>query len=142
MEIEDKEEEWIDDTGETFEPEEESLNLPAEWLYGNTDDFGQLECPLPNQVNTDGNANRSDIQLTDTNPEAVVQGKAGKVVNTKPRKRGWGPLIPERKSKRVPLDGRTVLEKAQDIKERTTWKLRKVKSFKPNLFLFFVRNSF
>lgn len=33
MEIEDREDVWVEDEGETFEPEEDSLKLPSKWLY-------------------------------------------------------------------------------------------------------------
>ena len=135
MEIEDREEVWVEDVGETFEPEEESLKLPSEWLYGYSDSSGQLDQPLLNQESTESNANSSDIQQIDTVPGVEVQGKVGKVASSKPRKRGWGPVLPERKSKRAPLSGVNMLEKAQVLsKERTTWKLRKVKKFQ-NKFL-------
>jgi len=87
-----------------------------------------------NQVSTEGNAKSYDVQQIDTTPGTVIQGKDGKVAKSKPRKRGWGPVQPERKSKRVPRDGVTMLEKAQALKSRTTWKMRKVKKFR-NIFL-------
>jgi len=68
-----------------------------------------------NQVSTEGNAKSYDVQQIDTTPGTVIQGKDGKVAK---RKRGWGPVQPERKSKRVPLDGVTMLEKAQALKSK------------------------
>lgn len=69
-----------------------------------------------NQVSTEGNAKSYDVQQIDTAPGTMIQGKDGKVAKSKPRKRGWGPVQPERKSKRVPLDGVTMQEKAQALK--------------------------
>ena len=99
MEIGDREEVWIGDVGETFEPEEESLNLPSEWLYGYADSRDQPDQTLMNQMSTEGNADSSDIPHTDIALGAVNQGKDGGVAKSKPRKRGWGPMQLERKSK-------------------------------------------
>ncbi|XP_066374000.1 uncharacterized protein [Miscanthus floridulus] len=55
MEIGDREEVWIEDVGETFEPEEESLNLPSKWLYGYADSKDQPDQTLMNQISTEGN---------------------------------------------------------------------------------------
>jgi len=99
MEIEDREEVWIEDVGETFELEEESLNLPSEWLYGYADSRDQPDQTLMNQMSTEGNADSSDIPQIDTALGAMNQGKDGRVAKSKPRKRGWGPMQPERKSK-------------------------------------------
>jgi len=127
MEIGDREEVWIGDVGETFEPEEESLNLPSEWLYGYADSRDQPDQTLMNQMSTEGNADSSDIPQIDTALGAMNQGKDGRVAKSKPRKRGWGPVQPERKSKRVPLDGMTMLEKAQALKKKNNLKIERGK---------------
>jgi hypothetical protein len=84
-----------------------------------------------NQVSTEGNAKSYDVQQIDTTPGTVIQGKDGKVAK---RKRGWGPVQLERKSKRVPRDGVTMLEKAQALKSKNNLENEKGKKFQ-NIFL-------
>ena len=127
MEIGDREEAWIEDVGETFEPEEESLNLPSKWLYGYADSRDQPDQTLMNQMSTEGNADSSDIPHIDIALGVVNQGKDGGVAKSKPRKRGWGPVQLERKSKRVPLDGMNMVEKAQALKKKNNLEFKKGK---------------
>jgi hypothetical protein len=90
MEIEDREEVWIEDVGETFEPEEESLNLPSEWLYGYADGSDKPDQTLMYQMSTEGNAKSSDVQQIDTAPGTMIQGKDGKVAKSKTKEEGMG----------------------------------------------------
>ena len=81
-----------------------------------------------NQMSTEGNADSSDFQHTDIVAlGAVNQGKNDGVSKSKPRKRGWGPVQLERKSKRVPLDGMNMLEKAQALKKKNNLEVEKGK---------------
>jgi len=127
MEIADTEEAWLEEGGETVEPEEESLNLPAEWLYGYADNRDQSDQSLMNQMSTEGKADGSDIPHRDIVLGAVDQGRDGVMAKSKPRKRGWGPVQLERKSKRVPLDGMNMLEKAQALKKKNNLEVEKGK---------------
>jgi len=54
-------------------------------------------------------------------------GKNDGVAKSKPRKRGWGPVQLERKSKRVPLNGMNMLEKAQALKKKNNLDFEKGK---------------
>ena len=128
MEIGDTDEAWIQDVGETFEPEEDSLNLPSEWLYGYADSKDQSYQSGMNQRSLEGNADSSVFPHTDfVALGAVKQGKNDGVAKSKPRKRGWGPVQLERKSKRVPLDGMNMLEKAQALKKKNNLDFEKGK---------------
>jgi hypothetical protein len=57
----------------------------------------------------------------------MIQEKDSKMVHAKPNKRVWEPIQPERKSKRVPLDGDSMLEKAQALKRKNNLEIDKGK---------------
>ena len=60
-------------------------------------------------------------------PTVVIQEKVGKMASSKPKKRGWGPLQPERRNKRVPLNGVNMLERARAVKRKNNLEIEKGK---------------
>lgn len=127
MEIEDREEEWVENKMEDFEPGEESLNLPAEWLYSFVETEKQMDqstTVLPEVETVSGESEQQQKILV---PDQVVQKKSSRLVSPKPKKGGWGPLQPERKSKRVPQEGISMLERAQAVKRKNNLEIEKGK---------------
>jgi hypothetical protein len=119
MEINEHEEgENQDNSGE----KEEMLTLPEEWVYP-TASLDAMEDNSRNQDdhtrghNEKSTADRMDNTLqeqAETNSKKQEQAKTG----GKAIKKKWGPIIVERRSNRYVEDGKTVLEKAQEVKRK------------------------
>jgi hypothetical protein len=102
MELEVPEEE---DQTEKIE-EEESYFLPEEWIYSTEDSKETSEAPQ---------AQKGLVEVEEFLKED--KSRANKKNRTRKEKE-WGPIVVERRSKRLAGDSKTVLEKAQEVKRK------------------------
>nr|CAB3457118.1 unnamed protein product [Digitaria exilis] len=140
MELEEKEEEEIDNDMEqncNTEEESELINLPEEWVYSlgginaqeeehiqsrlKTKNMGPETENQQEEVKMGTEDEQAPIQAEKTNPDQGEQQQLDKhTEENKPEKanKKWGPIQAEKKSSRVVNDGRTALEKAQNLKRK------------------------
>lgn len=118
------------------ELDEELLCLPKEWTY--TCPEVEVEKGIAEEdvtVRTEGHIDKESVEECLTKPmERVTQAtddnmiiKEKHVLAVKKRNKKWGPVIPKRRSKRNIQDGRTMIEKAQALKEKNNLEIPKGK---------------
>jgi hypothetical protein len=99
--------------------EDEMLYLPEEWIFSVADQYEQGETSY-NQIED------SKPKNTESNPKQISQDKQTYREEVFPeyggrektKKQQWGPVVVKEKSRRQAEDGRTIMEKAQDIKRK------------------------
>lgn len=108
---------------------DESILLPSEWVYDCTGTESDAEKIGAHEESRDGVSIGIEAgeNSTDEKLPGPDQGKEKK--KAKAKKVVWGPIIPERRSKRNPQDGVTVLERAQVLKRKSN--LEEPKGKKP-----------
>lgn len=129
MELEDSDVEDVDSHQDTIEiqEDEELSNLPLEWIEGletdrtvkSAEEISSLQITQSYHEGMLVDTITQEEGSQSTQPTDEIIEKA-----TRKQKEGkekvWGPVIATRKSKRGMDDGRTMLEKAQDIKRKYT----------------------
>lgn len=113
---------------------DETLNLPEEWIYScmelATNDSVSQDFSQPDQILTTAveaskvDGGKQAVQLQKNNISELedignTMEETAQVKTRKARKKKvWGPIQPERRSKRIAQDGIPVLEKAQTLKKK------------------------
>jgi hypothetical protein len=105
--------------------EDELVNLLEEWIYNYVEAMEKSESVTQGGelITTDqvivAETNNTISELENTLNSDIDKGNKEDVIPTvKKRDKKWGPIIPERKSKRHPAGGGTILEKAQALKKK------------------------
>lgn len=123
MELEEKEEnsemEQIMEAGE----DNELINLPEEWVYSLSEGEIRDNTQPPSEVNNGEEMLPEQEEQHDQEGDVNMLGEQGKTTigeegRTKRKTNKWGPIQAEKRSTRLREDGKTALEKAQNLKRK------------------------
>jgi hypothetical protein len=92
--------------------EDEMLLLPDEWVYSTASSIEKEGTTDTQDSNFRGEENSEEVR------EVVNISRGGTKTQSQAEKKQWGPIVVERRSKRLAEDGRTIAEKAQEIKRK------------------------
>lgn len=112
MELEDKEEEGDTENPTLMEEDGELINLPEEWVYALSETLA-VESNFEPEKESRQESEENQIINEDKVENIQEEDNKGKKVNKK-----WGPIQAEKRSARLKDDGRTALEKAQNLKRK------------------------
>jgi hypothetical protein len=110
----------MEKVGEDLEFEQEQLNLPEEWVYTISKD---REKTNPEQEETqnqaeEGEKTHENVMEQERDPTPQMKKHKGKPEEADHKQKQWGPVQAERRSARVLVDGKTVIERAQKLKRK------------------------
>jgi hypothetical protein len=122
--------------------DEELSNLPEEWTYtcseaqkGDRTVAQSTEVTISDQImmgdNGKGITEEDEVRTQKTS--GADDDKENKIPDVKKRNQKWGPMIPERKSKRQPQGGISILVKAQALKKKNNLEVPAGKTHIPTL---------